>query len=428
MKFRLSRPEASAISVSRPLTLLTAWCALLLLLVTASGRAHAQLTGDVPQGGYGILSASIPGDAPANFLRWDIVQPFGPTFASSNNTHGWSVIFDTLRLQFIVSAPQDAQRSDLPPFPFYEVRYQIDAFHYASASFAVVSGDLVIKPNKLILNPNSVVGGDPSTGTVTLSGTAPRGGLYVNLSSSDTTIATVQSKVLVPEGKTSATFWVNTLVVQLSGQVTITASMSDPMNSKTAILSVEPVVALSLNPPLIVGGVSGTGKVTLGKPAPTGGATVQLTNTDTTLASIPTTVVVPVGATSATFSFSTTAVSTAKTAYFTASYSKGRSTAQETVVSPYTLSTLTLNPTSIIGGNTCTGTVTLMNPAPAGGISVNLSSDSFLGRVPVFVLVPAGQTSANFTISTSAISYTAQATITARYGGISKVAKLVITP
>ena len=50
------------------------------------------------------------------------------------------------------------------------------------------------------VNPASVVGGIGSTGTVTLSGTAPSGGAVVTLSSSNASVAQVPASVTVNAG------------------------------------------------------------------------------------------------------------------------------------------------------------------------------------------------------------------------------------
>src|SRR5213076_862677 len=69
------------------------------------------------------------------------------------------------------------------------------------------------------------------------------------------------------------------------------------------------------------------------------------------------------------------------------------------------LSSLTLNPTSVIGGvQSSTGTVTLSGPAPAGGARVALSTNNGAASVPSSVAVPAGATSATFPVNTSAVA------------------------
>src|SRR5713226_6081849 len=92
------------------------------------------------------------------------------------------------------------------------------------------------------------------------------------------------------------------------------------------------------------------------------------------------------------------------------------------------LSSLTLNPSSVTGGNSSTGTVTLSGPAPAGGAQVALSSNNGAASVPSSVAVPAGATTANFTVSTSAVTASTTVTISAAYGGVSRSATLTVTP
>ena len=60
------------------------------------------------------------------------------------------------------------------------------------------------------------------------------------------------------------------------------------------------------------------------------------------------------------------------------------------------LSSLAVSPTSVVGGASSTGTVTLTAPAPTGGSVVSLSSANAAVSVPASVTVPGGQTSATF--------------------------------
>ncbi len=87
------------------------------------------------------------------------------------------------------------------------------------------------------VNPSSVTGGSPSTGTVTLSGPAATYGAIVDLSSS-ASAATVPASVTVAAGASSANFTVNTGTVTVSTPVTITGSYAGV--SKTAMLTVKP--------------------------------------------------------------------------------------------------------------------------------------------------------------------------------------------
>ncbi len=68
-------------------------------------------------------------------------------------------------------------------------------------------------------------GGLDTTGSVTLGSPAPAGGTVVNLSSSDTSVATVPSSTTVSAGQTkSPSFTVTTYVVTSQKQATIGGS------------------------------------------------------------------------------------------------------------------------------------------------------------------------------------------------------------
>jgi VCBS repeat-containing protein len=58
-----------------------------------------------------------------------------------------------------------------------------------------------------------------------------------------------------------------------------------------------------------------------------------------------------------------------------------------TVVQTPIFSTLSISPTSVTGGTTSQGTVTLSGPAPSGGLVVTLSSDSSAATVPASVTI-----------------------------------------
>ncbi|HYX00150.1 MAG TPA: S8 family serine peptidase [Candidatus Elarobacter sp.] len=93
-----------------------------------------------------------------------------------------------------------------------------------------------------------------------------------------------------------------------------------------------------------------------------------------------------------------------------------------------TLSALALNPTSVNGGSSSTGTVTLSGAAPSGGAVVNLSSSAPAATVPSSVTVIAGYTSETFTVNTTTVTASTPVTITASYAGVSKTASLTIMP
>jgi WD40 repeat protein len=76
----------------------------------------------------------------------------------------------------------------------------------------------------------SVTGGDSLTFTVTLAQPAPSVGAYVVLSSNELA-ATVQKSIVVPAGKTSATFTIHTSKVKSKTKVTLTAAAGTNFSS-----------------------------------------------------------------------------------------------------------------------------------------------------------------------------------------------------
>jgi uncharacterized repeat protein (TIGR01451 family) len=94
---------------------------------------------------------------------------------------------------------------------------------------------------------------------------------------------------------------------------------------------------------------------------------------------------------------------------------------------PYpVLSSLTLNPTSVIGGQTLQATVTLSGPVPAGGAVVILSSSNGAASVPASITVPASAISASFTVTTSPVASATSVTIAASYNNSNASATLWI--
>src|SRR5207245_7587129 len=93
---------------------------------------------------------------------------------------------------------------------------------------------------------------------------------------------------------------------------------------------------------------------------------------------------------------------------------------------PAILSSLSLGPTSVTGGRSSTGTVTLSAPAPRDGAVVSLASSDAAATVPASVTVPEGATSATFPVSTSAVAASTSATLPASYGSETQTASPIV--
>ena len=284
----------------------------------------------------------------------------------------------------------------------------------------------------ITLNPSTVVGGQTTTGTVTLNGAAGTGGVVVSLFSYAP--VTVPPSVTVPAGQTSASFTISTVPVTFGTVVGVTAAVGCVAQMASLMVTTGPAdpipSSLVVSPSTVVGGTSAQGSVTLSASAPAGGAVVALSD-NSTAATVPGSVTVPAGATTATFAIATSAVSTNQTATISASLNGVTTTTTLTVTPPApaaTLSSLVLNPTSVSGGNTSQGTVTLTS-APTSNTSVSLASvNTSVATVPATVIVNAGSTSATFLITSKIVTTIQTATISASLGGVTKAATLTVTP
>jgi hypothetical protein len=285
------------------------------------------------------------------------------------------------------------------------------------------------------VSPTSVVGLSSATATVTLSGPAPAGGAEVVVTHASLALAEdlLGIIVTVPAGATSATFPVDTYKVSVPMVASIRGTFGGV--TQAAVLTVNPTTAptlsaLSINPASVVGGNSSTGTVTLSAAAPAGGLVVTLSDNSAAV-TVPASVTVAAGATSASFTITTTSV-TAPTSATISATAGGVTRSATLTVNPVpatvSVSGVSLNPTSVTGGNTSQGTVTLSGPAPSGGLVVTLSDNSAAVTVPASVTVAAGATSANFTVTTSVVTASTSVLVSATGGGVTRSATLAVTP
>jgi hypothetical protein len=91
------------------------------------------------------------------------------------------------------------------------------------------------------------------------------------------------------------------------------------------------------------------------------------------------------------------------------------------------VASLSLNPATVTGGNSSTGTVTLTAVAPAA-TTVAIASNNAAATVPNSVVVPAGSSSRTFSVTTTQVQATTSAVITASLNGTSRSATLTINP
>ncbi len=284
--------------------------------------------------------------------------------------------------------------------------------------------------NSLALNPQQLVGSSTfignSTATITLSAPAPTGGTTFSLSSDQPAVAQVPVSVTIPAGSSKATFPITTVTVTSAAYVKITASGLVTLNNT---LQVFPLLGgISLSQSTVSAGQTISGTVLLNDRAPTGGAIVNLSSSNTAVATVPPTVTVPGGSGGASFSIPTSIVSASTPTTITATYAGATVTATLTAVPA--IRSVDVFPVSVAPGASSAFEVYLATPAPAGGAVVMLTNGSPAVATLAAgssITIPAGSVYGNTQVNASPSAPSGSTDqITASFGGDSKQATLTI--
>jgi hypothetical protein len=293
--------------------------------------------------------------------------------------------------------------------------------------------------SSLTLSQPAISSGSRVTGTVRLTSPAPAGGALVSLQGSMEGQVITPPSITVPAGSLSATFTTTSAPeVNAPHWVFIGAHYGTFNGAQARILRIDPApgpaTLLAMGPASqdVIGGNSGRATVALAIPAPAGGGVVNLTTDNPSVIHVPANVTIAAGNSTNTFTIGTSPVSGLSTGgnVFASAGGVARSIFVNVAPDPNApplLQSIAISPTSVAGGTSATGTVFLSAPSPPGGISVTLATNnSSAAQVPGIVNVPAGQTSANFTVTTFAVSANTSVTITAFYD-TTRSANLTVT-
>ena len=386
--------------------------------VVGGNSATATVTLSAPQSSPTVVQVSIIDTAPASLPSND------PPCPPSSRCHNVTVPAGATSAAFTISTSS--------------VTSQFNLNVYATHSGTTQQALLLITPpgskglGGLTISSVGIVGGQSATGTVTLGGAAPSGGAVVTLSKAlanggaGTVPVTIPSSVTVPGGQTTATFTISSSSVTSTTVVRISAAYDGTtLSADLSLFTMLGDVSFSGNIP---GGNPATGTVTLRAAAPGGGAVVALSSSNTSRLTVPPSVTVPGGHTSATFTAETAPVTETTGVTVSAAYDGATVSTTAFLVVSRAIASLTLDPGTVVGGTSSTATVTLRAAAPGGGAVVVLaSSNSVLATVPNSVLVPGGQTSATFTVNTGGVTATSSVIISGTYEEVTKSATLTLT-
>jgi len=270
--------------------------------------------------------------------------------------------------------------------------------------------------------PSTVYEGVAGIATVTLDN-APVGQDAIVTVTTNSDLVQVPEFVVVPKGKKTVTFPVSAVALPEAYWPWVRVNIDESIKLSRFAVS-QAIIREIVLPASTLGGLSVPGVIKLhGKPS--ANMTVSFATASAALTA-PANVTIPSGASEGTFTLATKPVFTSTFATLSAT-ARGTSVPAGITVKPTTLAGLTLNPMSVVGGKTSTGTVTLASPAPAGGTPVSLQSASANAECPVSIVVPAGKTTATFTILTKVVSKNSLAGIYAKLGTVTKSQILTIT-
>ncbi|MFB4299814.1 hypothetical protein [Actinomadura sp. NTSP31] len=265
------------------------------------------------------------------------------------------------------------------------------------------------------VSPSRITSGEEAIQTVTLAEPAPAGGVTVNLLDGNeyedlTYFQSTKHKVTVPAGQQRVSFpirvqsatsagTVTRLTAGVGGRAAETSVTVDPIDAR-----VQDVTGFTVDKRIAAEGGKITGTVRIKSPAPVGGLAVDLRKTpyESAAVSFPYYVVVPAGATSATFSLESTAYDQPRFATVMAALSTARQFAGVIGV-PKKFSVGVLGPVRHHPGNAENfGVVGLGDIWHPFGARIDLTSDTpgviAQLNVPSDGSIPADQAGAQFKI------------------------------
>ena len=419
----------------------------LLLATSAFGQGTLTLSSvTVPQGGSASLSLSLtlPSGAGVAALQWKLTYPpadivsiratatgsataAGKSLACGASSGAYSCILAGMNATTIQNGDVAAVSLTLAPSAA-TTRVAVTAMGSTASGTAVtvsggagtVTANVAATPTvaRLTCAPTSLGSSGLSSCTVTLKAAAAANTI-VTLASSVGTL-TVPIWITVMAGSASATFAAMAGTVSSDQTATVTATLNGGSQAATiSLVSPATVSLLSCTPGNLGQGRTSSCTITLSKAAGTGGATV-IVSSNAAAVWVPSSLAVPAGSSTASFTATAGVVTVDQTATVTASLNGGSRTVSLMVLRALpSLSMLACTPAALATGGTATCTVTLSSAAGTGGASIGLSSNTGALSVPASVTVAAGFTSAIFTAAAGVIASAQTAVITATYSGLS---------
>ena len=303
----------------------------------------------------------------------------------------------------------------------------------ATAAGVTQSTTLTIQPTgggigvaSLACNPASIGSGASSNCTVTLTANAPSGGITVALSSGSPSV-TVPGSVFIPSGSNSAAFTATagTVGANLSAVLTATVSSSNTTFSLN-VTGPAAVSSVSCTPQTIAPGAWSTCTVSLTSAVLSGNLEVPLTSSNPSV-TVPGSVVIQAGNTSATFNATVAAGAANGTSVVAAGAGASTHTTTLTIDRNANSPTLACTPSTVQTPGTATCTFRLSSPA-LSTLFVALSSSSTSVTMPPSITIAAGTTSATFTATAASVASDTTVSVAANGQGATTTLTLLAPP
>jgi hypothetical protein len=240
------------------------------------------------------------------------------------------------------------------------------AFGSTSVSTQVTVLPAALK--SISFSSNTLTASSTAQLNVALTGLAPAGGALLNLSSSSPSVVPPATSI-VPAGASTAAIAVQTAAVTAPAAATITATYAgSTAQTEVTVMPQSTPVSLTLSPSTASEPGGSTGFVTVSS-APAADETLQLTNGNPSVITIPGTVIIPAGSTGGSFQITTSLVSTPTVAAISVTGGGVTKSANLTVIPP---PPAPQNSSLLVQTSGRTGETVLSSPA---GISVPVGSN-----------------------------------------------------
>jgi hypothetical protein len=317
----------------------------------------------------------------------------------------WSVIEGTATGTFDASVNGKPEATSITFTPTASGQGRIQAEYKVGTASATDSAAIALNPIVLSIDPTSGIQG--ATVQAIITGHNLGRVSAITLSGTGVT-ATIR------EGKTENSLPVQFVISQNAepGNRTIILTTPEAQFNTLMTFQIKALPAITANPANLNLLVGDTGAITFSipDPAPAGGLSLILSSSAPIVATVPPSATIPEGQNSAEVTITAVGYGTTTITANVTGYSKAQ--VPVSVINP-PLITFSPSPLNVAAGLVEKCTINISNPAPAGGLVINLSGDGGTVEFPATITISESKTSAIFNakgLAEGSVTITANAT------------------